>query len=195
MRKTNDISGQRPVQLLPKVVVIAADLEETVREQTYKNMIVVPNKDNENTSMHFNEQFAAHKEQTDFVIFLPKSATFATCTAVEQIVKKFIRDELRFGGIYTDSLAVNGDSLVPELLPAFTPAMLSSGMIMNNPIAVQTKTMPPAFSFNAKITHIHSYDLMRQLAMHFLLVHLAEPLYTITREPYNLEQEMSYLYE
>jgi len=199
----NDISDREAVAFLPRVTILVASANEaivkTAFDQDYakKQVISLPSSLDDlivpkTVSRFYNESIALSKHLTDIYFFLNDSAWFSDNEGVSRVVEKFLLEDMNYAVIYTDSFRVEQGYLSNEYLPSFTPNLFAGNQLVNNPIAVQAAALNES-PFNEGIDTLCFFDIMRKTARVTMLCHLPEPIFTIKREAFDINKEMTIL--
>lgn len=196
----NDISDREAVAFLPRVTILVASTNEaivkTAFDQDYGKKQVISCLDgplnNKTISRWYNESIALSKHLTDVYFFLNDNAWFSDNQGVSRVIEKFLFEDMNYALIYTDSFRVDQGYLSDEYLPSFNPQLFMGNQLINNPIAVQAAALDES-PFNEEIDTLCFFDVMRKTARVTMLCHLPEPIFTIKREPFDINKEMTVL--
>ena len=173
-----------------KVLVAISDPKNYEKiDQTYDNIELVFNKDNDNEGMFFNK---AQKLNSDIIVFVGKGYSLSNTDTIKNIVE--IIEGERFSGftaLYADVLLMDG---VTRYYPAYTISVLQNKYILNIPFAV-----PSYFKvdFMQDLDELSLWSGILYCANHGILYHLPKPVFKVQQvlDSINITQDIEKINE
>lgn len=190
----HDISDKLAIQFLPRVTVLIAsdknELIELIQKQDYGKITIRTMVEGMSVPQFFNSMIDETRAVTDIYVFITEVAFIANPAAISRLVEKFLVDGMVYAGIYTDSFRIENGYVAAEFLPAFEPRLILTQMVTNNPLVVQSKFLPEN-PFKENVKNLFFFNLIRKVASINIITHLAEPLYSVIRQPMDVQSDLN----
>ena len=168
------------------LVVAAVDTDDI--SCSYSNLHTVRQEKKETCGAFFNRTISQVKG--DYYIFMGRGFEFSTTATVDILIRLFKSKKLMgFGGIYTDLLIVDGDTILcTKHNPSYDLNLVKQHHIINLPFIVDARFGLPRFKEELDVLSL--WDGMIQAMVSAPMYHVASPLFcmentTVTKDIQN----------
>ena len=178
---------------LPEVAIILAGIgasslektEDSVQEQSYKNVTVFQSKDSPVTSF-FNNMNKAHK----IYGLMSAGDTFASNDSLRDIVDKLLENKF-IGGVYGDA-CVSKDGLTQEFYLPPHDHRTFSGLTGAFPVFFKLEAMQDN-TLDENLKYLYGHDILVKISSSFIVSHMPKLLFNLTSKQVDIEEDANYL--